>query len=122
LNGLGHTNNQRIFGGIRDIIGGDFAQILPVIRRGTRPATVLACIRHASILANLHILKLRTSMRVISNDANQVFLTFLKDLVTNPLLDGHLQLPRYIHRVSTVDQPCDQLYPQPILNNAVNSH
>ena len=123
LNDICHTtNNQRVFAGIPVVLGGDFAQILPVIRRGTRQATLLACIRHASIWANLHILKLRTSMRVIANDTNQVFLTFLKDLVTEPLLHGHLQLPRYIRRFSTVDQLCDQLYPQQLLNNAVNSH
>jgi len=104
------------------VLGGDFAQILPVIRRGTRQATVLACIRHASIWANLHILQLKTSMRVIASDANQVFLNFLKGMITNPLLHGHLQLPRYIRCVSTVDELCAQLYPQQLLNHAVNSH
>jgi len=119
LNDICNTNNQRVFGGIPVVLGGDFAQILPVILRGTRQATVLACIRHASIWASLHIRKLKTIICVIASDANQFFLTFIKDLVTNPLLHGNHQLLRYIRRVSTVDQLCD---PQQLLNNAVNNH
>jgi len=121
LNDICNTNHLRVFGGIPVVLGGDFAQILPVIRRGTRQATVLACIYHASIWANLQVLQLKTSMGVIASNANQVFLTFLKGIVTNPLLHGHLELARYICPVCTVDQLCDQLYPQPLLNNAVNS-
>ena len=61
-------------------------------------------------------------MRVIACDANQVFLTFLKDMVSNHQLHGQLELPRSIRRVSTVHQLCDQLYPQALLNDAVYSH
>jgi len=122
LNDVCNSGEHQVFGGIPIVLGGDFAQILPVIRRGSRQATVLACIRHSSIWANLQVLKLSTSMRVIANDANIVFLTFLKDMVTTPQLYGHLELPAYIRRVSTVNQLCNQLYPQPLLNDAVNSH
>ena len=119
MNDIWNTNNPRVFGGIPVVLGGDFPQILPVILHGTRQATVLACIRHASIWANLHIRKLKTSICVIASDANQFFLTFLKDLVTNPLLHANHQLLRYILHVSTVDQLCDS---QQLLNNAVNNH
>jgi len=122
LNDICNCGEQRIFGGIPIVLGGDFAQILPVIRRGTRQATVLACIRHSSIWENLQVLKLTRSMRIIASNANQVFLAFLKVMVTNPLLHGHLQLPSYIRRVSTVDQLCHQLYPQQLLTDAVNRH
>jgi len=49
LNNVFNGGERRIFGGIPIVLGGDFAQILPVIRRGSRQATVLACIRHSSI-------------------------------------------------------------------------
>jgi len=111
-----------LFGGIPTVLGGDFAQILPVIRRGTRQSTVLASIQHSSIWHHLHILKLKTSMRMIASEANQVFLTFLTNMVTNLALHGKLQLPAYIRRVSTVDQLCDLLYPQALLNEAVTTH
>ena len=122
LNDLCNRGEERVFGGIPVVLGGDFAQILPVIRRGTRQATVLACIRHASMWHKLRVLQLRRSMRVIASEANQVFLTFLRDLVLNPQLYGQLQLPQYIRCVATVDQLCDQLYPQSLLNHAIQSH
>ena len=122
LNDICNTREDLVFGGIPVVLGGDFAQILPVIRRGTRQATVLACIRHATIWHKLQVLQLRRSMRVIASEANQVFLTFLQDLVRNPQLYGQFQLPGYIHKVATVNQLCDQLYPQPLLNDAINSH
>jgi len=61
-------------------------------------------------------------MRVVASQVNQVFLTFLRDLVRNPQLHAQLPLPAYIRRLSTVKQLCDQLYPQPLLNNAVECH
>jgi len=36
LNDLCNRGEERVFGGIPVVLGGDFAQILPVIRRGTR--------------------------------------------------------------------------------------
>jgi hypothetical protein len=122
LNDVCNVGGQRVFGGIPTVLGGDFAQILPVVRRGTRQATVLACIQHGSIWEHLKVLKLKTSMRVIASDANGVFLTFLHDLVANPLHHGQLQLPGYIRQVSTVDQLCDLLYPQALLNDATTTH
>jgi len=122
LNDVCNTANQQLFGGIPMVLGGDFAQILPVIRRGTRQSTVLASIQHSSIWHHLHILKLKTSMRMIASEANQVFLTFLTDMVTNHALHGKIQLPAYIHRVSRVDQLCDLLYPQALLHEAVTTH
>ena len=78
-----YRGDNQVFGGIPIVLGSDFAQILPVIRHGSRQATLLACIHHSAILANLQVLKLSTSMGVMANDANIVFLTFLKDMVTN---------------------------------------
>ena len=88
LNDVCNTGNQQLFGGIPTVLGGDFAQILPVIRRGTRQSTVLASRQHSSIWHHLHILKLKTSMRIVANEAKQVFLTFLRSMVTNSDLYG----------------------------------
>jgi len=78
-----YSGDNQVFGGIPIVLGGDFAQILPVIRHGSRQATLLACIHHSAIWANLQVLQLSTSMGVMVNDANIVFLTFLKNMVTN---------------------------------------
>ena len=122
LNDVCNTGGQRLFGGIPTVLGGDFAQILPVIRRGARQLTVLASIRQSSIWNRLRILRLRRSMRMITSEANQEFLSFLREMVTNPFLYGSMRLPPYIRRVSTVNQLCDHLYPQTLLNEAVTVH
>ena len=122
LNDVCRTGDQRLFGGIPIVLGGDFAQILPVIRRGARQLTVLASIRHSSVWNRLRILRLRRSMRMITSEANYEFLSFLREMVTNPLLYGNMRPPPYMRRVSTVDQLCDHLYPQALLNEAVTTH
>jgi len=103
LNDICNVDGQQVFGSIPTVLGGDFTQIMPVIRRGTRQATVNAGIQHDSIWEYLRVLKLKTSMRVTASDANRVFLTFLKDLATNPHHSGWCELPGYICEVYIVD-------------------
>jgi len=50
LNDVCNRGNQQLFGGISTVLGGDFAQILPVIRRGTRQST---CVGLNSTLLSL---------------------------------------------------------------------
>ena len=40
-------DNDSLFGGIATVFGGDFAQILPVIRRGTRADIVAASLQRS---------------------------------------------------------------------------
>lgn len=122
LNNVCNSGAQQLFGGIPTVLGGDFAQILSVIRRGARQLTVLASIRQSLIWHHLHILTLRRSMRMIASPENQEFIAFLPEMVTHPLLYGSIRQPPYIHWVSTVDQLCDYLHLQSLLNNAVTIH
>ena len=122
LNDICHTGNGQLFGVIPTVLGTDFAQILPVIRRGARQLTVLAAIRHSSVWHSLHILRLRRSMCMITNEANYEFLSFLREIVTNPVLYESMLLPPYIRSMSTINQLCDNPYPQALLNEAVTTH
>jgi hypothetical protein len=122
LNDVCHVSDSSLFGKIPTVLGGDFAQILPVVRRGSQQATVQACIQHSSIWNRLQVLRLKTSMRIEANNSNQIFIGFLKSLVNDANMYGKITLPEYIRRVSTVDQLCNQLYPQALLNEAVTSH
>jgi len=122
LNDICHVNDSSLFGRIPIVLGGDFAQILPVVRRGSQQATVQACIQHSSIWNSLHVLRLRTTMRIEANNSNRVFIGFLKSLVNDSTMYGKIAIPDYIRRVTSVDQLCDQLYPQVLLNEAVTSH
>ena len=121
-NDVCNTGGQQLFAGIPTVLGGDFAQILPVIRRGARQLTVLASIRHSPIWNALRIVRLRRSMPMIISDANQEFLSFLREMVINSFLYGSMRLPPYIRRVSPVDELCDHLYPEALLTEAVTLH
>jgi ATP-dependent DNA helicase PIF1 len=52
------------FGGKLIILGGDFHQILPVIRKGSRSAIVNASITSSKLWQHVSILKLHTNMRL----------------------------------------------------------
>jgi len=62
LNDIRKVCDTCTFGRIPTVLSCDSAQILRVIRRGSRQATVLACIQHGSIWNRLQILKHKTTM------------------------------------------------------------
>jgi len=49
LNDICHVSDSSLFGKIPTVLGRNFAQILPVVRRGSPQATVQACLQHSSI-------------------------------------------------------------------------
>src|ERR1700712_1658194 len=49
LNDICYVSDSCLFGRIPTVLGGDFAQILPVVRRGSRQATVQARIQHSCL-------------------------------------------------------------------------
>jgi len=112
LNDICHVSDSCLFGKIPTVLGGDFAQILPVVRRGSQQATVQACLQHSSLWDSLQVLRLKTSMRIEANNSNQIFIDFLKSLVNDANMYGKINLPAYIRRVETVDHLCHQLYPK----------
>jgi len=122
LNDICHVSDSSLFGKIPTVLGGDFAQILPVISRGSREATVPAWIQHSSIWNSLQVLRLKTSMSIEANDSNQILIGFPKSLVNDLNMYGKISLPEYIRKVETVDLLGDQLYPQALLDEAVRSH
>ena len=52
------------FGGKVIAFGGDFLQILPVIRRGTRSDIVSACINRSSLWHHVKVMQLTINMRL----------------------------------------------------------
>ena len=53
LTDLRSVTDDLLFGGVPVILGGDFAQILPVIKRGSRPEIVRACLQMSFIWPRL---------------------------------------------------------------------
>ncbi len=51
------------FGGKVVVLGGDFRQTLPVVRRGTRASTISACIKRTELWQHFETLHLVRNMR-----------------------------------------------------------
>ena len=107
------------FGGIPTVLGGDFQQILPIVRHGNRADSVQACLQFAKVWPNLIHLRLRRNMR-LSNATleNHMFATWLNKLSFDPAMNGDIGIPEYIHRASNDSEFLDRIYPKEALHNA----
>ena len=122
LNDLFNSPSDTIFGGITVLLGGDFAQILPVVRHGNRQSTVNACIQHSSIWPKLQQLRLTDNMRVSPDPENVHFVDFLARMSYDQSLYGNMHLPPYIRRVTTVVELCFNVFPPALLQEAAEQH
>uniref|UniRef100_A0A8R1ITB1 ATP-dependent DNA helicase n=1 Tax=Caenorhabditis japonica TaxID=281687 RepID=A0A8R1ITB1_CAEJA len=76
------------FGGKRIVLGGDFRQILPVIRRGTKTDLTNNCIKNSYLWNQFQKFSLLDNMRIINADANWIkFLLDVGDGVANDYED-----------------------------------
>ncbi|XP_028059656.1 uncharacterized protein LOC114263349 [Camellia sinensis] len=74
-------DNEKPFGGITVVLGGDFQQILPIIPKGVREQIVNASLRHSIIWKRIHILTLDLNMCLHHGDhENAIFANFLMDV------------------------------------------
>ena len=65
--------NDDLFEGIPMVLGGDFAQILPVVPRGNREGIVAANIQKTFLWPRFQKLFLRQNMRIRNEVANEAF-------------------------------------------------
>lgn len=73
LRSKGEDNSTKPFGGMTVVLGGDFRQILPVVRKGRRTQIVNASIKRSYLWQHFHIFKLTRNMRLscISRDEDE---------------------------------------------------
>src|SRR5271154_3355985 len=76
---------QTPFGGKVVVLGGDFRQVLPVIRKGSRCAIIASTIKKSSVWQLFQTFKLKRNMRAITDPA---FSKWLLDIG-----DGIIPLP-----------------------------
>lgn len=84
--------NEHTFGGIPAILGGDWAQILPVVRHGNRAAIVRACLQNSFLWLRFRMLTLlATDLSTAGSLTDAVFTQ------TNNVRHTatHIQVPRY---------------------------
>ena len=115
---LRSVTDNVLFGGVPVILGGDFAQILPVIPHGTRADIVMACLQKSFIWPRLRRLYLRTNMRVREGQYGQDFVRWISELPINPALNGSISIPDYIAQPASVTDLITRIYPPELLQRA----
>jgi len=104
-------NNDHLFGGVPTVFGGDFAQILPVVKRGRRSDTVGATLRQSEIWSKIQTLFLTQNMRLGTDTANTAFANWIRDLSYRDDLYGQIQLPNMVQHIESLKDLCDFVFP-----------
>ena len=65
--------NQKPFGGVTTVLGGDLKQILPVAPKGSRDQIIGASITQSILWPQLEILRLRINMHIINDPSSAEF-------------------------------------------------
>lgn len=109
-----------LFGGIPTAFGGDFAQILPVVRRGARAQIVQASLSQSYIWPAIRVRCLTENMRVQGSDEdNRGFIQWLQDLPYNPELYGLTELYPAVATYSSITDFFSAVYPDELLASAL---
>lgn len=115
-------NNDSIFGGIPTVFGGDFAQILPVVKNGNRSSIVAANLQKSFLWNQMRVLTLRQNMRVRPDERNQMFADWLRRLSYDPTLRRKIPVFAGIDRFHQISKLFDEIYPLPLLQAAVSDY
>lgn len=77
------------FGGIPTVLGGDFLQTLPVVKRGNRSDIVHTCILSSPLwpVISPNVFKLHQNMRLGNDPTDRLFATWLRQLARGDLND-----------------------------------
>ena len=73
-------NDERPFGGVTVVLGGDFLQTLPVVPQGSRMDIVDTTIQHSYLWEHVKILSLRQNMRLEQGEDAREFAQWLLDV------------------------------------------
>jgi hypothetical protein len=94
---------EESFSGLLVIFSGDFAQILPIIKRANRARTVTANLQQSFLWQRFITLFLRRNMRLISGADNTRFDEWIRNLSYNSVIYGRILLPAYIHITNSAE-------------------
>ncbi|CAH1427109.1 unnamed protein product [Lactuca virosa] len=81
------------FGGKIMVLGGDFRQVLPVVRRGTRAQTVDSSIRMSPLWSSIIKLRLTINMRALTDPWFSDFLLRVSDGVEETVHGNFIRIP-----------------------------
>ena len=112
------TESNLLFGGVPVILGGDFAQILPVIPNGSRTQVIAASLQRSFIWPQLNRLYLQRNMRVQEGSQDSDFVDWLRRIPYDSTLRGTISLPQYISQPKDMVELINCVYPPDILSVA----
>ena len=105
---------ERPFGGITTVFGGDMKQILPVIVRGGREDIVAASLCRSGLWRSIQVLHLRVNMRLGQNAENAEFAEWLLNVGNGIDLaeDNSIHFPEHMKcPENTLDSLIQAIYP-----------
>jgi hypothetical protein len=107
----GKACEDLLFGGISFILGGDFAQTLPVVKHGRCADIVAAILQKSFIWEKLKKIGLYENMWLQGGSINADFSSWLGRMSFNLVLQGEIELPPFIQRAFSVKDLCEKVYP-----------
>ena len=105
--------NQKTFGGITILFGGDFRQTLPVIPKGSREDIVGATFCRSSLWQHIQVLKLEKNERLDRTPESEAFASWLLDVGSGHNLpaDKSITLPPEMRCGDTPQSLISAIYP-----------
>jgi hypothetical protein len=105
--------NERPFGGITVLFGGDFRQTLPVIPKGTWEDIVGATLCQSRLWHHIQVLKLEKNERLDRTPESEAFASWLLDVGSGHGLsaDNSISLPAEMHCGNTPESLISAIYP-----------
>ena len=100
------------FGGIPTVLGGDFAQILPVVEGSNRAATVDASLQRSRVWPRFTVKRLTRNMRLQTGFNNQSFADWIRTMSYREHSRGLIKLPSYISRATDEEDLISTIYPR----------
>jgi hypothetical protein len=121
------TGCRSHFGGKVIVFGGDFRQVLPVVRRGTRAQIVNACLQKSYLWKDIKQIKLQRNMRAQADPWFSDFLLRIGNGTEESIGENYVRLPEeivigYTDSQSSVSKLINDIFPSLDKNGRLSSY
>ena len=115
------------FGGKTVVFGGDFRQVLPVVRHGTKAQIINATLQKSYLWKDIKQIKLRRNMRAQSDPWFSDFLMRIGNGTEESIGEDYVRLPeeivvRYTDSKTSINNLIDDVFPSLYQNGGLTSY